>query len=188
LRSFTCALVSNFQESNIMRLAFIVTACLLAASATNLASSASAADVKAGSLTITDPYSRATPKGTTVAAGYMKITNNGTTPDRLTGGSSDVAPKIEVHESSTENGVAKMRPVTGGLEIKPGETVELKPGSYHLMFVGLKKQLNAKDHIKATLTFEQAGKVDVDYDVLAMGASPGGHDHGAMPGMDMHKH
>jgi copper(I)-binding protein len=166
-----------------MRFAFIATACLLA-----LASTASAKDIKAGSLTITDPYSRATPKGTTVAVGYMKITNNGTTPDRLTGGSSDVAPTIEVHESTAENGVAKMRPVTGGLEIKPGETVELKPGSYHLMFVGLKKQLNASDHVKATLAFEKAGKVDVDYDVLAMGASPGGHDHGAMPGMDMHKH
>src|SRR6266567_8323043 len=92
------------------------------------ASAANAADYKAGSLDISDPWSRATPKGASVAAGYMKIKNNGPTPDRLMSGSSDIAPKFEVHEMKMENGVAKMRPVQGGLEIKPGETVELKPG------------------------------------------------------------
>ena len=83
-----------------------------------------------------------------------------------------------------ENGVAKMRQVTGGLEIKPGETVELKPGSLHAMFVGLKKPLSAGDHFKATLVFEKAGPVSVDYDVLAMGAEPSG----SMPGMKMPGH
>jgi copper(I)-binding protein len=98
---------------------------------------ASAADYKAGSLEISDPWSRATPKGSSVAAGYMTIRNTGSTPDRLISGSSDVTSKFEVHEMKMENGVAKMRPVKGGLEIKPGETVELKPGSFHVMFVGL---------------------------------------------------
>jgi len=82
---------------------------------------ASAADYKAGPLDISDPWSRATPKGSSVAAGYMKIKNNGSTPDRLMEGSSDVASKFEVHEMKMENGVAKMRPIKGGLEIKPGE-------------------------------------------------------------------
>src|SRR5438552_13894449 len=132
----------------------------VAASATN------AADYKAGSLDISDPWSRATPKGSSVAAGYMKIKNSGSTPDRLISGSSDIASKFEVHEMRMENGVAKMRPVTGGLELKPGETVELKPGSFHVMFVGLKKPLSAGDHSKATLVFEKAGTVSVDYDVL----------------------
>src|SRR5437870_13732383 len=140
---------------------------------------ASAADYKAGSLDISNPWSRATPKGSSVAAGYMKITNSGSTPDRLISGSSDIASKFEVHEMRMENGVAKMRPVTGGLEIKPGETVELKPGSFHVMFVGLKKPLSAGDHFKATLVFEKAGSVDIDYDVRTMGSQPGG----AMPGM-----
>jgi len=114
----------------------------------------------------------------------MKIKNNGSTPDRLIGGSSDVASKFEVHEMKMENGVAKMRPVKGGLEIKPGETVELKPDSLHVMFVGLKKQLSAGDQISATLVFEKAGTVSVDYDVRAMGAAPG-HD---MPAMKMPGH
>jgi copper(I)-binding protein len=144
----------------------------------------SAGDYKAGSLDISDPWSRATPKGSSVAAGYMKIKNSGSTPDRLISGSSDVASKFEVHEMKMENGVAKMRPVKGGLEIKPGETVELKPGSLHVMFVGLKKPLSTGDHFKATLVFEKAGTVNVDYNVLAMGSEPGGD----MPGMKMPGH
>jgi len=145
---------------------------------------AHAGDYKAGALDISNPWSRATPKGASVAAGYMKITNNGSAADRLVSGSSDVASKFEVHEMTMENGVAKMRPVKGGLEIKPGESVELKPGSFHIMFVGLKKPLSAGEHFKATLTFEKAGPVSVDYDVLAMGSQPSG----SMPGMKMPGH
>ena len=148
------------------------------------AATAHARDYKAGALDIVDPWSRATPKGATVAGGYMKIKNTGSTPDRLIGGSSEVATKFEVHEMKMENGVAKMRPIKDGLEIKPGETVELKPGSFHIMLVDLKKPLTAGDHIKATLVFEKAGKVNVEYDVLAMGAEPA-HD---MPGMKMQDH
>jgi copper(I)-binding protein len=139
---------------------------------------AHASDFKVGSLSVVDPWSRATPKGATVGAGYMKIVNSGTTPDRLISGSSDIAPKFELHEMKTENGVMKMRPVPGGLEIRPGATVELKPDSFHIMFVGLTKPLLAGESFKAALVFEKAGTVNVEYDVLAMGAAPG-HD---MPG------
>jgi copper(I)-binding protein len=142
---------------------------------------ANARDYKAGSLEIADPWSRATPKGSSVAAGYMKIKNSGSTSDRLISGSSDVGSRFEIHETTMENGVAKMRPIKGGLEIKPGDTVELKPGSFHVMFVGLKKPLTAGSHINATLVFEKAGKVNVEYDVRAMGAEPAGD----MPGMKM---
>jgi copper(I)-binding protein len=145
---------------------------------------AQARDYKVGSIDITDPWSRATPKGASVAAGYMKITNKGTTADRLVRGSSDISPTFEVHEMSMDNGVAKMRPVKGGLEIKPGETVELKPGSSHVMFVGLKKPLAAGEHINATLVFERAGAINVEYDVRAMGAAPAKE----MPGMQMPGH
>ena len=149
-----------------------------------VAATAHARNFKAGALDIVDPWSRATPKGATVAGGYMKIKNTGSTPDRLIGGSSDVASKFEVHEMKMENGVAKMRPIKDGLEIKPGDTVELKPGSFHIMLVDLKKPLTAGDQIKATLVFEKAGKVNVEYDVMAMGAEPA-HD---MPGMKMQDH
>jgi copper(I)-binding protein len=146
-----------------------------------VAGSAAARDYKVGSIDIAEPWSRATPRGASVAAGYMKITNEGTVADRLLSGSSEVAPTVEVHEMSMDNGVAKMRPLKAGLEIKPGETVELKPGSLHVMFVGLKKPLMAGDRVKALLVFEKAGPISIEYDVRAMGATSGTD----MPGMQM---
>lgn len=144
-----------------------------------------AADVKVGALQISAPWARATPKGAAIGGGYLKITNTGTTPDRLTGGSTAIAANLEVHEMSMSGGTMKMRQLSNGLEIKPGETVELKPGGLHIMFVKLNQQLQQGQHFKATLEFEKAGKVDVDFDIAGIGASTagGGHDH--MPGMKM---
>jgi len=140
-----------------------------------------AADVMAGSLKISAPWARATPKGASVGGGYMTITNTGSAPDKLIGGSTSVSSKFEVHEMTMKNGVMKMRPVAGGLEIKPGETVTLAPGGYHVMFVGLKEQLKEGSHFKATLDFAKAGKVDVDFVVEGMGAMSIGGTH-PMPG------
>jgi hypothetical protein len=161
-------------------------AFVLAGSLALAAASAHARDYKAGSIDVADPWSRATPKGASIGAGYMRITNNGSTPDRLLSESSDVARSVEFHETTIENGIARMRPLKEGVEIKPGETIEFKPSSYHVMFVGLKKPLAAGEHVKAMLTFEKAGTVDIDYDVLAMGASPTGNTPSMkMPGMNM---
>ena len=144
----------------------ILSACLLA-----LATSVAAAqEFKAGSIEIGNPWSRATPKGAKVAAGYLVIKNNGTDPDRLVGGTSPAAGKVEVHEMSMDKGVMKMRPVSGGLEIKPGETVELEPGGYHVMFVDLKAPLKVGERVKVTLNFAKAGTVEVEYPVEAIGA------------------
>jgi copper(I)-binding protein len=145
------------------------------------ASVAHAEDYKLGSLQISQPWSRATPKGAQVAGGYFKIVNTGSTPDRLLGGSVEIAKRFEVHEMSMDNGVMRMRELTKGLEIAPGATVELKPGSYHIMMQNLTKPLAKGDRVKATLNFEKAGKIDVEFDVQAIGASSGGakksHNH-----------
>jgi copper(I)-binding protein len=138
---------------------------------------ASAHEFKVGSIEIKHPWSRATPKGSEVAGGFMKLINTGTEPDRLIGGSTASAGKFEIHESAMEGGVMKMRPQPKGIEIKPGETVELKPGSYHLMFVGLKEPFEKGKRVKGTLQFEKAGKVDVEYAIEAAGSAPGmNHD------------
>lgn len=134
--------------------------------------SASAHEYKAGSLEIKHPWARATPKGATVAGGYLKIVNTGDAADRLVGGSTPAAGKFEIHEMSMDGGVMKMRPLPKGLEIKPGQTVELKPGSYHLMFVGLKEPFEQGKRVKGTLQFEKAGTVEVEYAVEAMGGAP----------------
>jgi periplasmic copper chaperone A len=133
-----------------------------------------AGDVTAGSLKLSAAWARATPKGAPVGGGYLTITNNGTAPDRLIGGSSDTATRFEIHNMSMDHGVMKMRPVEAGIEIKPGQTVELKPGGYHVMFVGLKKPFEQGDHVKATLKFEKAGDVTVDFAVEGIGAQTGG--------------
>jgi copper(I)-binding protein len=152
---------------------------LLAAAFGLMAPAVLAHDYKAGSLEIKHPWARATPKGASVAGGYMTIVNIGATADRLVGGSSPAAGKFEIHEMKMEQGVMKMRPLARGLEIKPGQTVEFKPGSYHLMFLQLKQPFEQGQRVKGTLTFEKAGTVEVEYAIEAIGAAPaaghGGH-------------
>ena len=134
---------------------------------------------KVGSLTIEAPWARATPGGAKVAGGFMKITNNGKESDRLIGGTVPFAGRFEVHEMAVNGGVMTMRQLSKGLEIKPGETVELKPGGYHVMFMDLTSGLKEGEAIKGTLEFEKAGKVDVEYRVgpIGGGAPMGGHSH-----------
>ena len=139
---------------------------------------ASAHEYKAGSIEIKHPWSRATPKGSEVAGGYMTLINTGSQPDRLIGGSTPAAGKFEIHEVSMDGGVMKMRPVPNGIEIKPGQTVEFKPGSNHLMFVGLKKPIEKGKRIKGTLQFEKAGTVEIEYAVEAIGSAPGDEHKG----------
>lgn len=144
-----------------------------------VATGAHAHDYKLGPLVIDRPWTRATPKGAAVAAGYLKVTNTGTTPDRLTGGSADVAKRFEIHEMSMDGGVMKMRELKNGLEIAPGASVELKPGSYHIMMMNLSRPLAKGDRVKGSLTFEKAGKIDVEFAVEAMGgSSAGAKEHG----------
>jgi periplasmic copper chaperone A len=152
-------------------------AALLSALALSLP--ARAADYDVGSIHISQPWSRATPKGASAGAGYMTITNNGSTPDRVNCVSSDAAAQCQIHTMTMDNGVMKMRPVEGGLEILPGQTITLKPGGFHMMLLDLKHPLEAGGTMKATLKFDHAGTVDVEYPVAALGApAPGAADAG----------
>jgi copper(I)-binding protein len=132
---------------------------------------AGAQEYKAGSIEVDQPWSAATPRGASVAAGYMTIKNTGTEPDRLTSATTAVAGKVEVHEMTMDNGIMRMRPLPSGLEIKPGQTVELKPNSFHLMLENLKEPIQQGKPFKATLTFAKGGPVDVDFAVGPIGAS-----------------
>ena len=135
------------------------------------APAASGDTFKVGDLVVVSPWTRATPGGAKIAGGYLKITNNGTAADRLVSATSVGADHVEIHEMSMTDGVMKMRPLTDGLAIKPGETVELKPGGFHMMFMGIKQPLKQGDTLKATLKFEKAGTVDVSFGVNAIGAT-----------------
>jgi periplasmic copper chaperone A len=154
-----------------------------------------AADYDVGAIHITQPWARATPKGASAAAGYLTITNNGTAPDRLAScAAGDVAAQCQVHSMTMEGGVMKMRPVDG-LEIKPGETVTLKPSSLHIMLTDLKRPLEQGKTATVTLQFEKAGMVAVEFPIVAFGApAPGAttggsmmmEGHGGMMQMDKH--
>ena len=87
-----------------------------------------------------------------------------------------LSDKAELHEMGVKDGVMTMRPVAGGLEIPAGGKVALKPGGYHLMFIGLKRQPKQGEKFPATLTFEKAGSVKVEFLVEGMGEA-GDMDH-----------
>jgi periplasmic copper chaperone A len=98
--------------------------------------------------------------------------NSGSSSDRLVSLSVPFAARVEMHESLEEDGVAKMRQIESGVEVKPGETVEFAPGGKHLMFFGLRQPLTKDERLKGELTFEKAGKVEVEFAIEAAGAKP----------------
>jgi copper(I)-binding protein len=105
----------------------------------------------------------------------MTIKNNGTTPDRLIGGSVDFAGGFQLHSMTMEDGVSKMRELES-VDIGPGQTIEFKPGGSHVMFVGVTHPVSQGEHVKGTLIFEHAGTVQIEYDVQGIGAQSGPHD------------
>lgn len=144
---------------------------LIAIAVATFALPALAHDYKLGSLKIGNPWTRATPPSAQSGGGFLTITNKGTTPDRLVAVRSTASNKTEIHEMRMDGNVMRMRELDKGLEIPPGATVELKPGSYHLMFMELKAPFAKDAKIPATLVFEKAGSVDVELSVAAMGAA-----------------
>jgi len=137
------------------------------------------------SIKVTEPWARASSAIASAGAAYMTIENSGSAADALIGASSPAAATVEVHETvaiegampsasdamgapspmpaasaNTSGGMMGMQPVAR-LEIPAGGSVELKPGSYHIMLIGLKQDLKPGDTIEITLKFEKAGDVKV---------------------------
>lgn len=155
---------------------------MLAAAALACCLPALAAEFTAGSIKVSEPWSRATPASAKVGAGYLTITNTGKEPDRLIGGSTLVAGVFELHEMAMVDNVMRMRALPKGIEIKPGETVTLRPGGTHVMLMDLKQQIKEGQPIKGTLVFEKAGKIEIEYRVAPIGAkepTPAGPAHGS---------
>lgn len=141
-------------------------------------------EFKIGAIEIEHPWSRATPPGAKVGGGYLTITNDGATADRLIAATAEVAERAEIHEMAVKDGIMTMRPVSGGVEIPAGGSVQLSPGGFHLMLIGLKSPLKKGESFKGTLTFASAGTVPVTFAVDSIAAT-GKHDDKSMPGMDM---
>jgi copper(I)-binding protein len=132
------------------------------------------------SIEVTHAWARATAATAKTGAAYLTLVNKGASDDRLVALAGTVAAKAELHVTSAENGVMKMRPIAG-VDIKAGGQAELKPGGTHIMLVGLAAPLKEGQTFPLTLTFEKAGTVEVTVTVEKAGAMG---DH-AMPGMKM---
>ena len=136
------------------------------------ASAVFAHDFTLGNLEIHHPASKATLPGQPVGGGFMTITNKGTEADRLVSITApDVSDDVQIHEMAMENDVMKMRQLPDGIEIPAGAKVELKSGGLHVMFMKIKHPFKEGEKFKATLNFEKAGKIDVDFKIEA--AKPG---------------
>jgi copper(I)-binding protein len=142
-----------------------------------LAGEAAADEFKAGEISVQQPWSRATPGGATVGAGYLTITNGAETPDRLVSVNAEIAGRAEIHRMEMAHGVMKMRPLLEGVEVPAHGSAALEPGTYHVMFFDLKRPLNEGDSFPATLTFEKAGPLDVTFEVEGFGAKTPADEH-----------
>ena len=138
---------------------------------------AAAHDYTLGSLKIGHPWARATPPTAPSGGGFLTVTNTGTTADRLVSATSPAAGQVQVHEMKMDGTIMRMRELENGLEIPPGATVALAPGGLHLMMMGLKAPLKEATRVPVTLVFEKAGKIDIELQVMALGASPDAHKH-----------
>ena len=131
---------------------------------------------KIGAIDIGHPYARATAPGQPTGGGFLKLTNKGDAADRLVSASAAVSSRVELHSMKMEGDVMRMRQVDA-VDVPAGETVELKPGGLHIMFVDLKAPLKAGDSFPMTLKFEKAGEVTVDVKVEKVKAEPAAHQH-----------
>jgi copper(I)-binding protein len=114
---------------------------------------------------------------TKTAAIYMMLMNHGMEADVLKSVSTPAADHASAHQTIEDNGVMKMREIEN-LELKPHDTVTFAPGGNHIMLTGLKAPLKAGDTLPLVLTFEKAGEVTIDVQVVdKVEGSAAEHEH-----------
>ena len=123
---------------------------------------------------VEQPWSRATPPGSQIGAGFMTLRNAGSAPERVVGASSPLAGRVEMHVTRREGEVMKMRQAEA-FEIPAGGSFELRPGGAHLMLMGLQRPLKEGERVPLTLRLEKGGEVRVELEVQAMGARGPAH-------------
>ena len=135
----------------------------------------------AAGIDVDDAWARTTVQGMSMGGVFMQIENEGKTDDILLGGSAPVSERVEVHTHVNDNGVMRMREVEGGLPLPKGQKVELKPGSYHIMLMGLKAPLQEGQKFPLTLKFKKAKPKTVTVEVKTPTQSQMPAQHQSMP-------
>ena len=143
-----------------MRPASVVIAVVLAA----LALAACGGSGTAGGITVSDAWARPSPMMERAGAAYLVLRNNGAADDKLLSVESDVAKTIELHETKESGGMMEMSPVPS-VPVPANGQAELKPGGFHVMLIGLNRELKVGDKVQLTLNFEKAGKIPVTAEV-----------------------
>ena len=118
--------------------------------------------VLAGEIMFSSLQFRATVGSMSSSAAYVSIMNHGKMADRLLGATSNLARKTELHQMEMDNGVMKMRPVEGGIDLPAGKTIHLAPGGYHVMLIGLNAPLTVDSIFEITLVFQNAGEKTIN--------------------------
>ncbi len=124
-------------------------------------------------VSVHQPWTRATPPGSKVGAGFMLLRNAGAA-DRVVGASSPVAGRVEMHVTLREGDVMKMRQVQA-FEVPANGSFELKPGGAHLMLVDLKGALAKGERLPLTLQLEKGGELKLELSVEEAGARQPAH-------------
>ena len=131
--------------------------------------------VMAGDLHISAPWTRAMLSGQKVGGGFLVVENKGGEDDRLVSVTTPRTDNTEIHEMAVVDDVMKMRALPDGLVIPAGETVELKPGGYHLMFMAVPEPFKEGEMVPVVLTFEKAGNVELMLPVKPAGTKAMDH-------------
>lgn len=127
-------------------------------------------------VTVEQPWSRATPPGAKIGVGFMRLKNAGSAAERVVGASSPLAGRVEMHVTTREGDVMKMRHVQS-FEIPAGGSFELKPGGAHLMLMGLQRPLAQGERVPLTLRLGTGGELQVELTVEPLGARRPGDGH-----------
>lgn len=127
--------------------------------------SAVAHDYTVGNIHVVHPWSLALPDVARNGAVYIEIANRGESADRLTHASSSIAKRVSLHTHTISDGVLRMRPIEA-IHVAPGTSTVLAPGGLHIMLMGLKEPLTTGKHFPLTLTFENAGTIEVEIAVI----------------------
>ncbi len=123
-----------------------------------------AAQAQSPAVKVDDPWVRATVAPQKATGAFMQLTS--AQAAKVVAASSPVAGMVEIHEMKMDDGVMKMRPVDA-LPLPAGQAVALKPGSYHVMLMGLQRPIKAGEVVPLTLTVEGADGKRTDVEVKA---------------------
>ncbi|SSW71032.1 copper chaperone PCu(A)C [Achromobacter agilis] len=144
------------------------------------AGAAPAAFAQDASVSVEDPWVRATAPNQHATGVFMRLTS--AAPGRLVAVESQAAKHVEIHEMAMQDNVMKMRQVPG-IDLPAGQAVELKPGSYHVMLIDLARQIAPGEHVALTLVVEDTRRqqrriaVDAVARPLNAAAPAAGHGH-----------